>query len=386
MKTEQVDQALKQKFIADGERLVFWHDPNTEFKDYIQAGLSADLAAVQVLDLADIGGLSAKLRLERDDPTAQYLIYSQGETPATEEDWLFDIRLYSAQFHADMASLWLQELGLSQLALREHLKARAKFMGSQERRQKLAKLINPTDDEAILDLKMMAVLVGSPLASAFAVLRALCDGHSDNAFDLTEPPAVMATFKKMGLSTRFWEMMQSEFGYQAESATIAGLLRQLFVSEMYYQTGGAQMESLSQHLLPQAGRRNAVVFLTQWRDSSAAANSYNIAANSVATEQKIKEPLASYSLETIKDVYTFWETERLILSELKDRVISEQHAVDLTSLTGIIADRKAGHWLSGPGRDAPDRKAIASAYDAVLAAAQLFALHAEHKQALCQCR
>ena len=382
MKTEQVDQALKQKFIADGERLVFWHDPNTEFKNYIQVGLSADLAAVQVLDLADIGGLSAKLRLEQDDPKAKYLIYSQGEMPATEEDWLFDIRLYSAQFHADMASIWLQELGLSQLALREHLKARAKFMGSQERRQKLAKLINSTDDEATLDLKMMAVLVGSPLASAFAVLRALCDGHSDNAFDLTEPPAVMATFEKMGLSTRFWGMMQNEFGYQAESATIAGLLRQLFVSEMYHQTGGAQMESLSQHLLPQAGRRNAVVFLTQWRDSSAAANSYDIAANSVANEQKVKEPLGSYTLETIKDVYTFWETERLILSELKDRVISEQHAVDLTSVAGIIADRKAGHWLSGPGRDAPDRKAIASAYDAVLAAAQLFTLHAEHKQAL----
>ncbi len=33
MKAEQVDRALHQKFVTEGERLVFWHDPNGEFED-----------------------------------------------------------------------------------------------------------------------------------------------------------------------------------------------------------------------------------------------------------------------------------------------------------------------------------------------------------------
>ncbi len=387
MKAEQVDQALYQKFVTEGARLVFWHDPNGEFVDYVGDGLSGDIADVQVLDAAEVGGLSAKLRLERVDPTGKYLVYSQGKVPPAEEDWLLDIRLYSAQFHADVASLWLQELGLSSLSLRDHLKARAVFLGNQERRKKLARLIGAKDDEATLDLKMMAVLVGSQVVSPFEVLRALCHGHNlgqagEEAFDLGEPPEVMATFEKMGLLDPFWELMRSEFAYAADAPSIAGLLRQLFVSELLYQTDGASMRALAHHQLPTVGRRNAVVFLTQWRDSSGTARSYDAAAASVASEQRVSEALASYGLDAIKDVYTFWEAEKRVVSSLKERLLSEVHSVDVESVAAVASERKAGHWLSGPGSDAADRRAIADAYDAIVAAAELFGLHREHRHSL----
>ena len=82
MKAEQIDQALQQKFVREGERLVFWHDPNGEFADYIGAGFCGDLSEVKILDVAAVGGLSAKLRLEREDTTDKYLVYSKGEIPA----------------------------------------------------------------------------------------------------------------------------------------------------------------------------------------------------------------------------------------------------------------------------------------------------------------
>ncbi len=141
MKAEQVDQALRQKFVTDDERLVFWHDANGEFADYIGGGLPEGLVAVKVLDVAAVGALSAKLRLEREDTAGKYLVYSTGDLAHPEEDWLLDIRLYSAQFHADVASIWLQELGLNELYLRDHLKSRAVFLGNQDRRKKLKRLI-----------------------------------------------------------------------------------------------------------------------------------------------------------------------------------------------------------------------------------------------------
>ena len=383
MKAEQVDQALHQKFVTEGARLVFWHDPNAEFEDYVGGGLAGDIADVQVLDVAEVGGLSAKLRLEREDRTGKYLVYSKGEAPPAEEDWLLDIRLYSAQFHADVASLWLQELGLSSLSLRDHLKARATFLGNQDRRKKLGRLISAKDDEAALDLKMMAVLVGSPMAIPFDVLRALCHGHvQDDRFDLSEPPEAIATFEKMGLLDRFWELMRGEFAYTSDAPSVAGLLRRLFVSELFHQTDGARMESLAHHQLPAAGRRNAVVFLTQWRDSSGKAGSYDAAAAAVAAEQKVGEALATLDLEAIKDVYTFWEAEKRVVSSLKERLVAETQSVDVESVMALASERKTGHWLSGPGSDLPDRRAIADAYDAIVAAAELFALHTEHRYAL----
>ena len=383
MKADQVDKALHQKFVAEGERLVFWHDTEGEFADFVAGGLAGDLSNVKLLDVDQVGGLSAKLLLEREDPASKYLVYSKGEQAPADQDWLLDIRLYSAEFHADIASIWRQELGLGGLYLRDHLKARAIFLGNQDRRKKLGRLISENDDEAAIDMKMMAVLVGTQVASPIAVLHALCHRHlRDGRFDLTESPTVIATFEKMDLLDRFWDAMRREFGYMDFSPTVAGLLRRLFVSELFHQMDEAHISALAHFELSAAGRRNAVVCLTQWRDSSDKAGSYDAAATAVGDELKVDEHLSGLSLDSLKDVYTFWQVEKRVVSGLKGRVLNEKHAVDVEAMATLVSERKAGHWLAGPGRDLPDRRAIADGYDAIVAAAELFVLHAEHRNAL----
>ncbi|MEO8084199.1 MAG: BREX-1 system phosphatase PglZ type A [Ardenticatenales bacterium] len=380
MKAHEVDKALHQKFVTEDHRLVFWHDTAGEFADYVTSPLPDELSDVHVLDLAHVGGLSAKLRLEIEDPAGKYLVYRRGPAAPAEEDWLLDIRLYSAQFHADVASIWLQELGLTGLYLRDHLKARSVFLGSQDRRRKLSRLVAPGDDEAAIDLKMMAVLAGSQLADPFAVLRTLCHGHfQDGHFALETEPETLESFGKMALDEPFWTLMAREFGYRADPPTLAGLLRRLLVSELLQQLDGARISALTQFDLPTDGCRNAVVFLTQWRDSSGMANSYDAAADAVADELKIGALLADLPLSNLKDVQTFWDAEQRVLSLLKARVLEDTQAVDVAAITALARDRQAGHWLGGPGSDAPERRAMREAYDAVGAAAELFALQAAHR-------
>ena len=117
MKAEQVDKALLQKFITDDERIVFWHDQDGEFADYVSDGLEGELKAVTVLDAGKRGGLPTKLLLEREDATGKYLVYSTGEQPPAEADWLLDIRLYSAEFHAALAAELKVSEHLSNLSL-----------------------------------------------------------------------------------------------------------------------------------------------------------------------------------------------------------------------------------------------------------------------------
>ena len=384
MKAEQVDQALRQKFIVDGSRIVFWNDPNGEFAEYLAAGLPEELEAVTVVDEKLRGGLAVKLLLEREDTSGKYLIYSAGPMPVTEEDWLLDIRIYSAQFHADVASIWLQDLGLQELLLRDHLKARTAFLNSQERRSKLKRLIAPGDNEGAIDEKMMAVLTGSDAATPFGILRALCHRHfAGERFELCDPPAIIAVFEKMGLLERFWGLMQAEFGYVAPDPSVAGLLRRLFVSEFLHQAGDVNVAAFQHFELPPKHRQNAVVFLTQWRDSSGKSTSYDGTAAAVATELKVTEHLGGLDAHSLADVYTFWEVEKTLVSWLKSRVLEEGQAVDVASVTATATARQAGHWLHGPGSEKPERRAVADAYDAIVAAANLFVLLREHQHALC---
>jgi uncharacterized protein (TIGR02687 family) len=383
MKADQIDQALRQKFIDEGERLVFWNDPERDFVDYVATGLPDELEAVTILDTGETGGLTTKLRLEREDTTGQYLLYSTEASPPAEEDWLLDIRVYSAEFHADVASIWLQELGLSGLYLRDHLKARSIFLGNQDRRKKLKRLIAGTDDEVAIDLKMMAVLAGSDVANLFSILSSLCHGHmSEGRVDLSDPPKVMATLEKMGLAERFWTFVQQDFGYAQENPSLAGLLRSLFISEFMHQTSDVRIDALAHFALPPAGQQNAVVCLTQWRDSSVKAASYDATADAIASELKLDEQVAKLSLEELTHVFTFWEVERSVVAGLKTRVLDEALAIDVEAITAIATGRKVGPWLSGPGRDLPERRAVADAYDAIVAAAELFALRTAHLQSL----
>lgn len=383
MKAREVDEALRKKFIKEGERVVFWHDSDGEFADYVAAGLSGELDGVQLLDLRSVGGLAAKLKVEIEDTNGKYLIYSSGERPAAEHDWLLDVRLYSAEFFADVASVWLHELGFAGLYMRHHLKARSVFLRSQVRRQKLKRLVTAADDEEVIDLKMMAVLVGSSVASPFEVLRALCHGHlqsEENA--MAQEPQLFETFDKMGLSERFWSVMGALFGYEATRPSLSGLLRRLFISEFFHQLGERRIPALAHFDLPAAGHRNAVVFLTQWRDSSGAASSYDNAAAAVAIDLDIGTHLTGLDTKSLRSVYTFWEAEKRVISALKSQVIDEARTLDLTEITAVASERQAGHWLGGPGREAMERRAIHDAYDAIVAAAKLFVLHRDYRASL----
>ena len=378
MKAAQLDQALLDKFHRDEHRVVFWHDEEGEFAGYVEQGLDGPLSDVAVLDLRQTGPLSAKLRLEREEPKRRFLVYSQGAVPAPESDWLLDIRLYSGVLRADVASIWLQDLGLQGLYLRDHLKARSRFLASQDRRKKLAKLVQPLDDDAALDLKMMAVVVGSAVATPLEVLRALCHGHAaDTGFDLSCTPELIGAFEKYDLDAAFWGLMAREFHYTADAVSLAGLLRRVFVSELALQLDAGLPASMAHFALPEDGQRQASVFLTQWRDSTTHGPSYNAAAHALEAELKVKDALSGLGVEALRGVTTFWIVERSVAIGVQRRLLDDGALADLDALGAVVAERQAAHWLSGPGSDGPERRALSAAYDALLAAAGLFALHAK---------
>lgn len=371
MDLQRIERALTDQFVAGGYRLVFWNDPEREFEDSLA---TLNLETVTLLRLDEHPALAVKVRLEQEDPTGRYLLYAPAEPPDPEQDWLLDIRLYSASFRADRASMLLAELGLTQQALRPHLAERARFFASRERLERLKKLVSPDDGALDLDRKLIAVLVKADQPEFFTVLIALFDAIPEGNLGLM-PPA-WEELEKQGVLASFWALVASSFGYQEEAPSLKNLLIRLLVSDLAHACQSVLPEGLK-HLIPaRQGTANAVVCLAQWRDSLTRGPSYDTLSAAVARAIKLESHLGALSIDDLAEVKTFLLIEQTIASRLRDRVLETVETIKPELIRAIASRRQDGYWAAPGLPDTPSapRRALYAVYQALQTAADLFAL------------
>jgi len=388
MDTRQLTDALTKLFVEEDERVVFWNDPEQEFLGITNQEMFSLVEGVEVLRLDRVSALEAKLDIEQCEAPKKYLVYSPAEEPDYEDDWLLDIRLYSRSFRADKASILLDELGLQNPQLRQHIADRRKFFDRKERVARLKNLVTPGDNAADLDREMLSVVTKSDQPELFNIVRTLFhafteqDSIENGELDTNRPPAVWKQIEKFDLDGSFWLMVKTAFGYTGESPTLGNFLIQLFVTDFAQHFRGELPESLLHLVLPQAGRSNAVVCLAQWRDSTSKASSYDLLSADVAESIHVSSHLEGCEIDALMDVMTFLEVEKAISRNLRDRVESTTDTINAESIREIASRRQAGHWVSAniPGAASVPREALRGVYQALVAAADFFALRNQHQE------
>ena len=197
--------------------------------------LTFDHTTVQIIRLDAVGALETKIRLERDDPENRFLLYSPTEEPDYDDDWLLDIRLYSRSFRAERASIILDELGLENHGLREHLAERRKFFDNKDRRQKFKALVTSNDTADDLDREMRAVIVKADHPELFTMIRTLfhtfTEAEHEDESGLRNSPPCWEQLEKFDLAQPFWRFIESVFGYSEESPSLRNLLIRLLVTD-----------------------------------------------------------------------------------------------------------------------------------------------------------
>jgi uncharacterized protein (TIGR02687 family) len=382
----QINAALERLFNEDGHRIVFWNDPEQEFLSFVNGLPMFFLEGVNVLRLDRMGALEAKIRIERDDPTGKYLIYSPTEEPNYENDWLLDVRLYGRPFRADRASIILQELGLANQSLREHLAARRKFCDNKDRLQKLKGFVAAVDTDADLDRKMIAVVIRAEVPEWFTIVQTMFHAFTEiengEEINLDEPPAVWEQIEKFDLDKSFWAMAKSLFGYSEESPSLLNFLIRLLVADYAHHLKADLPPALIHLLLPKSGTPNAVVCLAQWRDSGGRATSYDRLASAVAQRLGLPDLLFFRDIDSLMGVMTFPEVEKTIMKLLRDRVASTADTMNAEEVRQIATRRQAGHWAAPgvPGWTDIPRVAHHAVYDALMAAADFFDLRNKYHQ------
>jgi uncharacterized protein (TIGR02687 family) len=121
--------------------------------------------------------------------------------------------------------------------------------------------------------------------------------------------------------------------------------------------------------------------LAQWRDSSSKGASYDRLSSEAATLLKMGDCLPGVEIEQLADVMTFLAVEKRIASGLRERVQSTADTVNADDVRAIATRRRSGHWASHLLADSPDipRRALHAVYDALVAAADFYALRNLHK-------
>lgn len=370
----QIEIALGKLFHEEGNRLVFWNDPDREFDLYLPA---IRIPEVTVVRLNEVGGLAAKILVEREQPHGKFLLYSSNEEPEYHQDWLLDVRLYSKSFRADRASIILNDLGLESHQLRQYVHERRKFFDAKDRVRKLKSLVAATDTEYDLDRKMLAVVAKAEQPEWFTIARTLFHALAEQAADddggLVNFPAMWEQVTKFELEQPFWGAMKAQFGYSHESPSITNLLVCMLATELVQQLGETPA-ALSHFILPRSAWGNVVVCLGQWRDSNAKCGSYDQLAMQVGSMLSIEDVVRGREVEQMVDITTFYEAEKAILSGLRDRVIATADVPNPEDIRSIATRRQDGHWANPAvtGATAVPRQALHDVYDALIQAAEFF--------------
>ena len=376
MDNRQIKSGLESLY-DKGRRIVFWHDPDGEFEDLLP---ELELNGVSLIRLGETAALEAKVAIELEQPDRQFLIYETGEPLVTEKDWLLDIRLYSERFAADRSSMILKDLGLVRQSLRDHISARSKFFASKERLARVAKLIQPNDDETAIDLKIMAVIMGIDQSDFFSIIRALL--HNIQASDLDSAPGVWDESEKYDVAKTFWSVAMAHFGYAEEDPALKNLLIRMIVTDFARGVSGQIPKALQHLLLPREGRSNTVVCIGQWRDSASRHESFDALSTAVADTVRLDEHIGELGLDDLNDAKTFLLTEKYIASQLRDRIIETADMINTDSIREIAARRQDGYWANDklPSSEEAPRATLSHVYDALVAAADFYALKNQYAE------
>ena len=371
MNAAEITTSLNKLFNSGSatNRVIFWDDEGGEFQDVLD---NLVLETVNIVRLDQTPALELKIKLELEDVTGRYLLYSPEKPQKPETDWLLALRTYSGFFDADFAAMALRELGLHELSLRDHLRNRRSFLKNKARFEGLKKLIDPDDNEAAIDRKMIAVLAGSQ-PNIFDILIKILQDNSfiENGLD-DQYSKSWIEIQKYDLEAAFWKFVEEKFCYSKDLPKLRDLLVCLFVTDFVDSTKLSGAAGLA-HLEIQAksGRNNASVFLSQWRNDISSYKSYDKIARQLAQALNVHELIDKLDQESLSTSMTFQLVEKRLLSLLRDDVVNNV-SFKPEYLQKFARRRKEGHWANPNLQYGDDpENPYSLAYDALEKAAEL---------------
>ncbi len=242
------------RWAHQGQRVVFWYDPDQQFQD-IFAELQLDrVAKLQLNDTP----FTIKHRLLVEQPQQAFLLYAPFPEPAPQDNWLLDIQHRALTFAADRAALIFADLGLRQRHLETVIRAHLKFFDNRKRTETLqAMQLAPQTNEPGLLLALLSVLAGLKVPDASQLIRrVLMAGllETDNL--------LWAEITRCVSASAFWQIVQTHLAVQDATPSLEKLFRCLLITHFDTALRGHLPPTLQGHVISPG--QQAYAFIDQW--------------------------------------------------------------------------------------------------------------------------
>ncbi|WP_282019818.1 BREX-1 system phosphatase PglZ type A [Planomicrobium okeanokoites] len=353
-------ELLKERIAEEKQRkkraVVFWYDESAqENVEDLQKSFMEE--TIQVRELTKNNFFSLKIEIEMEHKEKSFLLYAPFAKPADEDNFLIDMLLYSAEFKADKIAILAEQLRVNDAILRPIVQKYTNFFNSNERREKLYKVLQPNASERDLEYGMLAVLTNAPIANIDAIARHLLIEGIDEKNDLYN------RIDKYFSTDRMWILFSEYFGMGSGAATqsLHYLLELLLFAHFQRHALFENTDLAGKYATT---RSNAcALFVDDWLRSKEQdiliLESY---IKEVEQLFRIRDVLQQKPIELFDQVSTFPIIDVLLVEKLSAELLHQTS--DLTAWKERIEKRRQMHWTKR-------NQEIISLYDVLYEAVRL---------------
>ena len=349
---ERIEKEKKKKKRA----IVFWYDESAE-ENISKLNQTFIEDAIQVRELTKNNFFSLKIEIEIEQKEKSFLLYAPFAKPTDEDNFLIDMLLYGVEFKADKIAILAEQLQVNDAILRPIIHRYPNFFNSNERREKLYKVLQPNASERDLEYGMLAVLTNAPIANMDAIARHLLIEGID------EKNALYKRIDKYFSTERMWILFREYFGMSSGNATqsLHYLLELLLFAHVQRH---ALFENTDLAKKYATTRGNAcALFIDDWLRSKeqdiVVLENY---AKDVEQLFQLRDVLKQKPVEQFDQVSTFPVIDVLLVEKISAELLHQTS--DLTAWKVRIEKRRLMHW-------AKRSQEIASLYNILYEAVRL---------------
>ncbi|MFC5559069.1 BREX-1 system phosphatase PglZ type A [Ureibacillus thermophilus] len=336
MNLTQITSALQDIFnepLEDGElrKIVFWVDRDQEFIEDIQQFTLED---VKIETLTENNQFYMKYLLEEEDPTSNYLIYTNLDLEI-EHNWLADTVLYSKTFYADRISLILNDLRMDS-SLRPVIKKYEKFFNNKERYRKFQAFQMDSYNEEMIEIAIMSVLCNLKTPDFEEVLKTvLMDTLED------ENNKYLTQMEKFFDIDAFWKYAAEYYGYERETKSLKTLFIHLAVTAFSHSVKEEYLADIKDYIAVR-NRTNALVFIDHWMHHKADYVVFNDYIELVEREIQLPQILLSIPIDEFKQAEIFPYIDKAIIMYIANSLLEKLE--DFEEYIKLIKLRRAKHF------------------------------------------
>jgi uncharacterized protein (TIGR02687 family) len=342
MLSEKIMSRLAERFAAPLpefhiRRIVFWHDEDGEFAETVN---ELALDGVTFVKLTGKNNFAIKKLLTADDLTSNYLVYD----PLTyakdqKNDWLFDIKLYSEEFRADLISIQMEELSVEPTSvMRKTMKLYAKFLDNKDRKAKLRRIGRTYQTPLQLHIDIMAVLCGLHGGTAQDVMIAVLSAGLDK-----ETNAPLANMEKFGNLEAFWQLIHKFTGYvHADDRPLYDLAAHILMTALSHTIPATALRGL-ERFVTESCKTYCYQLVHEWQRSEGNEDLIEICRH-VERELRLMDRFNKLEISLLLKSDTLPAINESILKRFLAEIA--EHVIKVDSILEAVENRRTSGWYN----------------------------------------